>query len=85
VRALFLGRPAQSGAGSNPLINEQTGGILGVHLWERSGNDRLFEDLRQQFAVNSEVEVLMDRRHDEQRQTPTSRDPERRRSDRREQ
>jgi hypothetical protein len=49
------------------------------------GHDRLFEDLRQQFAANSEVEVLMDRRHGERRQTPTSRDPERRRNDRRDQ
>ena len=49
------------------------------------GNDRLYEDLRQQFSGNPDVEVLIDRRYAERRQSQTSHDPERRRSDRRDQ
>ncbi len=47
------------------------------------GDDRLYEDLRQQFAANPEVEVLVDRRHTERRRDQALHDPERRRSDRR--
>jgi hypothetical protein len=47
------------------------------------GDDRLYEDLRQQFAANPDVEVLVDRRHAERRRSGTSYDPERRRGDRR--
>lgn len=47
------------------------------------GHDHLYEDLRQQFSENPEVEVLVDRRHAERRQSPTPHDPERRRNDRR--
>jgi hypothetical protein len=47
------------------------------------GDDHLYEDLRQQFAANSEVEVLVDRRHAERRRDQTLYDPERRRGDRR--
>ncbi len=49
------------------------------------GHDRLFEDLRQQFADNPDVEVLVDRRHGQRRKIESSRDPERRRNDRRDQ
>jgi hypothetical protein len=47
------------------------------------GDDHLYEDLRQQFAANPDVEVLVDRRHAERRRSGTSYDPERRRGDRR--
>lgn len=47
------------------------------------GADHLYEDLRQQFAANPEVEVLIDRRHGERRRSQTSADPDRRRGDRR--
>ena len=47
------------------------------------GDDRLYEDLRQQFAANPEVEVLVDRRHAERRRSQASYDSERRRGDRR--
>jgi hypothetical protein len=47
------------------------------------GDDRLYEDLRQQFAANPEVEVLVDRRHAERRRDQALHDPERRGSDRR--
>jgi len=47
------------------------------------GDDHLYEDLRQQFAANPDVEVLVDRRHAERRRSETSYDPERRRGDRR--
>jgi hypothetical protein len=49
------------------------------------GHDRLFDDLRQQFHANPDVEVLIDRRHAERRQSQDSHDPERRRRDRRDQ
>jgi hypothetical protein len=49
------------------------------------GGDHLYEDLRQQFAGNPEVEVLVDRRYAERRRSQTPHDPERRRSDRRDQ
>ena len=39
--------------------------------------------LRQQFAANPDVEVLVDRRHAERRRSEASYDPERRRGDRR--
>ena len=35
------------------------------------GHDHLYEDLRQQFAANPEVEVLVDRRSAERRQNQT--------------
>jgi len=47
------------------------------------GDDHLYEDLRQQFVANPEVEVLVDRRYAERRRSETSYDPERRRGDRR--
>lgn len=47
------------------------------------GDDHLYEDLRQQFAANPEVEVLVDRRHGERRRSETPSDPDRRRGDRR--
>ena len=47
------------------------------------GDDHLYEDLRQQFAANPEVEVLVDRRHAERRRDQALHDPERRRGDRR--
>ena len=47
------------------------------------GDDHLYEDLRQQFAENPEVEVLVDRRHGERRRSQTPSDPDRRRGDRR--
>jgi hypothetical protein len=47
------------------------------------GHDPLYEDLRRQFAANSDVEVLIDRRHAERRQQRTPHDPDRRGSDRR--
>jgi len=46
------------------------------------GDDHLYEELRQQFAANPEVEVLVDRRHAERRRDQTLYDPERRRGDR---
>jgi hypothetical protein len=49
------------------------------------GHDRLFEDLRQQFADNPDVEVLVDRRHGPRRKIETWHDPERRGNDRRDQ
>jgi hypothetical protein len=49
------------------------------------GDDHLYQDLRQQFAANPEVAVLVDRRHAERRRSQTSYDPERRRGDRRDQ
>jgi hypothetical protein len=49
------------------------------------GNDRLYEDLRQQFAANPDVEVLIDRRYADRRQSQTSHNPERRSGDRRDQ
>jgi hypothetical protein len=49
------------------------------------GHDRLYEDLREQFAANPEVEVLVDRRHAERRQKQTPHDTERRGSGRRDQ
>lgn len=49
------------------------------------GHDRLHADLQQQFAGNPEVEVLIDRRHAERRRSQTPHDPDRRRSDRRDQ
>jgi len=47
------------------------------------GDDHLYADLRQQFAANPGVEVLVDRRYAERRRNQTSYDPERRRGDRR--
>ena len=47
------------------------------------GDDHLYEDLRQQFAANPEVEVLVDRRYGERRQSRTPSDSDRRRGDRR--
>jgi hypothetical protein len=47
------------------------------------GDDHLYEELRQQFAGNPEVEVLVDRRHGERRRSQSPSDPDRRRGDRR--
>jgi hypothetical protein len=47
------------------------------------GHDRLYHDLREQFAANAEVEVMVDRRHAERRQKQSTPDTERRGSDRR--
>jgi hypothetical protein len=47
------------------------------------GHDRLYHDLREQFAANAEVEVMVDRRHAERRQKQDPPDTERRGSDRR--
>jgi|GEM_PF-1352634 hypothetical protein len=47
------------------------------------GHDRLYQDLREQFAANAEVEVVVDRRHAERRQKQSPPDTERRGSDRR--
>jgi len=47
------------------------------------GDDHLYEELRQQFAANPEVEVLVDRRHAERRRDQALHDPDRRRGDRR--
>lgn len=49
------------------------------------GNDHLYEDLRQQFAANPDVEVLVDRRCAERRQNQTPHEPDRRGTDRRNQ
>jgi hypothetical protein len=49
------------------------------------GHDHLYEDLRRQFSGNPEVEVLVDRRYGERRQSQAARESERRRSDRRDQ
>jgi hypothetical protein len=49
------------------------------------GHDRLHADLQQQFSGNPEIEVLIDRRHAERRRSQTPHDPDRRRSDRRDQ
>ena len=49
------------------------------------GHDRLYEDLREQFGANAEVEVMVDRRHAERRQKHTPHEMERRGSDRRDQ
>jgi len=49
------------------------------------GHDHLYEDLQRQFSGNPEVQVLVDRRHAERRQSTSLHDPERRRADRRSQ
>ena len=43
----------------------------------------IYEELRQQFEGNADVEVLVDRRQVERRVHQESRDPERRRTERR--
>jgi len=41
------------------------------------GHDRLYEDLRQQFSANPEVEVMVDRRDGERQQRRHSDRPDR--------
>jgi len=49
------------------------------------GHDHLYEDLKEQFSANPDVEVLVDRRHAERRQSQSPPETERRRGDRRDQ
>ena len=47
------------------------------------GHPEVYADLRRQFAGNPDVEVLVDRRLSERRESPAPREPERRQGERR--